>query len=178
MNCAICIDTAAGAFVKLSACSHVFHEACLGSWMSLHPTCPTCRSVGFMERIVTTAMELKQDLETSLGTCQQLCTAAKHASASGANTKRTRMMLRHRLALELIKHEELRDTARADVDYQRARVRVLRRCKKVAKELKLVRDQRDIEDRLKMVSTLAASAAARLKASQAEIKRVHELRKM
>jgi hypothetical protein len=41
--CAICLDNLSEAVCSLS-CLHIFHQSCLGVWLSTHDTCPICRN--------------------------------------------------------------------------------------------------------------------------------------
>lgn len=43
--CSICHDTfVSGVDVRrLMHCGHVFHKACIDTWLSSHVTCPNCR---------------------------------------------------------------------------------------------------------------------------------------
>lgn len=44
-NCPICIQPfTAKQEITLLRCRHIFHLGCLGSWMNVSRTCPTCRS--------------------------------------------------------------------------------------------------------------------------------------
>jgi hypothetical protein len=40
-TCSVCLDAMTQG--RRLACSHVFHEACLGRWFESHDTCPMCR---------------------------------------------------------------------------------------------------------------------------------------
>ncbi|KAL8050444.1 hypothetical protein ABFX02_06G082400 [Erythranthe guttata] len=44
--CSICLADYKGAdLVRLiPSCGHLFHRECIDPWLSLHPTCPVCRS--------------------------------------------------------------------------------------------------------------------------------------
>ncbi|EYU19847.1 hypothetical protein MIMGU_mgv1a015778mg [Erythranthe guttata] len=44
--CSICLADYKGAdLVRLiPSCGHLFHRDCIDPWLSLHPTCPVCRS--------------------------------------------------------------------------------------------------------------------------------------
>ncbi|KAF0700904.1 Aste57867_8590 [Aphanomyces stellatus] len=41
-ECVVCMNTVADASLVLP-CGHVFHESCIGAWLRLRSTCPTCR---------------------------------------------------------------------------------------------------------------------------------------
>lgn len=49
--CAVCLDSLSAVELdgwslgtpRRLACGHIFHSACLSSWLEQHPTCPTCR---------------------------------------------------------------------------------------------------------------------------------------
>lgn len=47
--CTVCMDgftgaAAAGGGKQLVSCGHVYHENCITKWLSLHNSCPLCRS--------------------------------------------------------------------------------------------------------------------------------------
>ena len=45
-ECAICLNSLSNnGVVVRTPCGHLFHEECLGRWISTDPTCPTCRKV-------------------------------------------------------------------------------------------------------------------------------------
>lgn len=50
-DCAVCLgEFREGDDVKVMPfCSHVFHAACIDTWLLLHMSCPICRSTQFFE---------------------------------------------------------------------------------------------------------------------------------
>ena len=44
MECPICYDVIAEGAVHSTPCGHVFHQACMTSWLERATTCPSCRT--------------------------------------------------------------------------------------------------------------------------------------
>ena len=44
MECPICYDVIAEGAAHSTPCGHVFHQACMTSWLERATTCPTCRT--------------------------------------------------------------------------------------------------------------------------------------
>ncbi|KAL0315694.1 UNVERIFIED_CONTAM: E3 ubiquitin-protein ligase RDUF1 [Sesamum radiatum] len=42
-QCSVCMEGFGGAGKQVQ-CGHVFHENCISRWLSLHNSCPLCRS--------------------------------------------------------------------------------------------------------------------------------------
>ena len=45
MECPICYEGIEAAGASTTSCGHVFHAACLTSWLERANTCPSCRTV-------------------------------------------------------------------------------------------------------------------------------------
>ena len=43
MECPICYECLEGVAVSTTVCGHVFHAACLDTWLERATTCPSCR---------------------------------------------------------------------------------------------------------------------------------------
>jgi hypothetical protein len=55
--CAVCLnDFEAGEALRQLPCYHAFHVACVDPWISLHGTCPVCRTMLCCERMADTVV--------------------------------------------------------------------------------------------------------------------------
>jgi hypothetical protein len=44
MECPICYECLEGVPTTTTACGHVFHSSCIGTWFERSNTCPSCRT--------------------------------------------------------------------------------------------------------------------------------------
>jgi hypothetical protein len=43
MECPICLESIEEEEVQLINCNHIFHGACINTWLKIKPSCPLCR---------------------------------------------------------------------------------------------------------------------------------------